>query len=474
MFNNPDSLVVFAAGNKGTGGVASSLTSPSTTKNVLTVGASFNDHTEWLGYEYSQDIVSADDDSRDGIKTLAGFSSRGPTEDKRLKPDVVAPGCAVTSAKGFETSTSSSSADAHCDVQPLIGTSMACPMAAALASKVRQYFKQGYYPRGKAVSSDGFTPSGALIKAILVHSGQPLTYIKEDITVSTYSSSIKYPDTNQGYGRIQLNAVLNFGNDATLNPINLFVVGASDPKSSNYQSITYSNFVKKVPYIVKFSTSSDATVVNQTPIRVTLVYTDYPAIASSTVILINKLVLTCSSDDKPYYSTGSISSANVQVIDIMKPTVATTYTVTVTATFLSTSALTPNKDQPFALVITGANQYLPDDFEPSATSGYVSSADTSSSSSDFTASTSAMPFVIALTIAAAILIPMAMLAGYLAMQSYKGEEGIDDDEEDDEGDESGRVRRPRSIFGCLVLLSQRSGTQSNARSQQNSNVRSTL
>ena len=466
MFNNPDSLVVFSAGNSGTGGVVTSVTSPSTAKNALTVGASFNDHSEWLAYLHFEEIVGVDDNPRDDIKTLAGFSSRGPTRDKRVKPDVVAPGCAVTSALGFDYSPSSSAtADAHCDVQPLIGTPMACPLASALASKVRQYFRQGYYPQGKAVSSDGFSPSGALIKAILVHSGQPLSYIREDISVSEYSTNIKYPDTNQGYGRIQLNAVLHFGNAASLNPINLFVIGASDPKSPLYKSFFYGDFVKKVSYVVKFNTSSDATVVNLIPIRITMTYTDYPAVASSTANLVNKLTLTCSSGDKSYFSTGTISAANVQVIDIVKPTVGTTYVVTVTATYLSTSTLTSNKDQPFALVITGANQYLADDFEPSATSGYDSSADSSSSSSDFTASTSAMPFVIALTIVAAMLIPMAILAGYLAMQSYKGG-GVNDFEEEDEGDESEGVRRPRSIFGYLVLLTQFSGTQSNARPQQ--------
>ena len=170
MFNNPDALLVFSAGNKGTSGVQNTVSSPGTAKNVLTVGASFNDHIEWLAYEQTQGVVP--DDSRDGIKTLAGFSSRGPTNDRRLKPDVVAPGCAVTSPKGIDNSKSS---DTHCDVRPLTGTSMACPMAASYASKIRQYFKQGYYPQGSPVASDGFVPSGALIKAILAVSYTHLT-----------------------------------------------------------------------------------------------------------------------------------------------------------------------------------------------------------------------------------------------------------------------------------------------------------
>jgi len=458
MFKNPDSLVVFAAGNDGTGGAVSSVTAPSTAKNVLTVGASFNDHTEWLAYEYSETNVVVDD-SRDDIKTLAGFSSRGPTNDKRLKPDVVAPGCAVTSAKGID-STSLSAADAHCDVKPLTGTSMACPMAASYASKVRQYFKQGYYPQGKAVSSNGFIPSGALIKAVLVHSGQPLTYIKDDVTSNSYNTNTKCPDTNQGYGRIQLSKVLNFGNAASSSPISLFVVGASDPKSSLYQSITYSNYLKNVPYVVTFTTSPDETAALRTPIRITLVYTDYPAAPSAVVALTNKLSLTCSSGDKPYFFTGSVSAANVQVIDIVKPAVKTTYTVTVTASFLGASALTPNRDQPFALVITGANQYLEDHFEPSATSGYTSSGNTSSSS-DFSVSTGAKPFVIVLTIIAAFLIPMAIFASHLAIQSYKG--GVED-EDDEEGDDAENNSRPHSIFGYLVQITRPSGNKARSTS----------
>lgn len=45
---------------------------------------------------------------------------------------------------------------------------MAAPIVAGSAALVRQYFIEGWYPTGAAVSSSGFIPSGALIKAVLL------------------------------------------------------------------------------------------------------------------------------------------------------------------------------------------------------------------------------------------------------------------------------------------------------------------
>lgn len=71
-----------AAGNSGPGG--SSLGQPATAYNIVTVGA-IND----------MNTVNRADDS------IAGFSSRGPTGDGRLKPDLVAPGVSIISANAF-------------------------------------------------------------------------------------------------------------------------------------------------------------------------------------------------------------------------------------------------------------------------------------------------------------------------------------------------------------------------------------
>ncbi len=95
---------VFAAGNeadgidnpptepypdKGWGSVAS----PGTAKNVITVGAS-ESHRPLVGHHLRRSTTGR----RTTRTTSAPFSSRGPTNDGRLKPDLVAPGTRMTGA----------------------------------------------------------------------------------------------------------------------------------------------------------------------------------------------------------------------------------------------------------------------------------------------------------------------------------------------------------------------------------------
>ena len=48
-------------------------------------------------------------------------------------------------------------------------------VTAGVAALIVEYFKKGYYPLGRRSSSRGFQPMGALIKAILINSGQQMT-----------------------------------------------------------------------------------------------------------------------------------------------------------------------------------------------------------------------------------------------------------------------------------------------------------
>ena len=66
---------------------------------------------------------------------------------------------------------------------------MACPAAAGAGVLVRQYFMDGFYPTGAANPSDSRTPSGALIKAVLVNSSTDMTGIAG------------YPSVREGWGR---------------------------------------------------------------------------------------------------------------------------------------------------------------------------------------------------------------------------------------------------------------------------------
>ena len=124
VWNHRDMTVTFSAGNSGVDldgdGVVDegSINSPATAKNVISVGASENDRqSHWecdpgLGYtacaaQGGQNQIFTygaswpdrypvnplrDDPSAGNADQLAAFSSRGPTTDGRIKPDVVAPG----------------------------------------------------------------------------------------------------------------------------------------------------------------------------------------------------------------------------------------------------------------------------------------------------------------------------------------------------------------------------------------------
>ena len=129
VWTHPDLTITFSAGNAGrdtdANGVVDfgTLAAPATAKNVIAVGASENDRLgEWfcdqaLGYTTcdqqsgQNDIFTygagwpesypvnplRDDPSGGDSDQMAAFSSRGPVQDGRIKPDVVAPGTWVLS-----------------------------------------------------------------------------------------------------------------------------------------------------------------------------------------------------------------------------------------------------------------------------------------------------------------------------------------------------------------------------------------
>ena len=98
------------------------------------------------------------------------FSSRGPTKDGRLKPDLVAPGMTITSARSLPYNSVNAT-----DTCQLSGTSQATPMAAAMALLVREWLEQGVWFNGTALKAYAmsFIPS-SLLKAILIHAAAPM------------------------------------------------------------------------------------------------------------------------------------------------------------------------------------------------------------------------------------------------------------------------------------------------------------
>jgi subtilisin family serine protease len=216
MWQKPDLLVLFAAGNNGVdvdpqdGLVDSdSINQPGTAKNVLTVGASEsyrpNIGSSWSS-SYGEPIAS--DYVSDDTSGMAAFSSRGPTDDGRIKPDLVAPGTFIASTR---TSIAEGIGWANLSDVDLAqpgdaldqayvmngGTSMATPLAAGAAALTRQWLVE---KRGLS------SPSGALMKAVLINGAV-------DISPGQYASPQEIPDQRpnnvSGWGRLDLAASLN-------------------------------------------------------------------------------------------------------------------------------------------------------------------------------------------------------------------------------------------------------------------------
>jgi len=90
---------------------------------------------------------------------------------KRIKPDLLAPGLNVISARGGgaqRTAASSSSSTAACssDLVAASGSSTSAALVASAAALVRQYFREGFSPGGYRGSSDPWMPSAALVRAV--------------------------------------------------------------------------------------------------------------------------------------------------------------------------------------------------------------------------------------------------------------------------------------------------------------------
>ncbi|MFO7637915.1 MAG: S8 family serine peptidase, partial [bacterium] len=164
-----DFLNIMAAGNESS---TRRLRNPGIAKNVLTVGATGNGTA---------------------ANTIASFSSRGPTQDGRTKPNVVAPGVGLWSAR---------MAPATNTYEQLSGTSMATPAANGAIGLMRQYLRDGYYPTGGPVPGDRFAYiSAALLRSMAMVSGDPNV------------GSFTVPDNNIGWGRVDADSVLYFTGD---------------------------------------------------------------------------------------------------------------------------------------------------------------------------------------------------------------------------------------------------------------------
>lgn len=289
---NDDNLVIFAATNLNT------LRTPENAKNVLAVGA-------------SQDANSQGSFCSGGI---------GPTFDGRRKPEIFAPGCNTQSAQ-WNTS---------CGTFGLTGTSMAAPAIAGCAALTRQYFEDGYYPSGVPTFDDGFTPSGTLLKAVLLNSAVDMTGING------------YPSDREGWGRILLDNALYFPGDdehLIIRDVRNTGSGALETGDMSVLVVNNDNFA--------------------TPFKVTLVWHDAPGTPNSSFPPVNNLDLEVVMpsgqvvlgnnvvNGQSTFDTTTDEINNVEMV-ILPATPAGEYTIRVKGTAVNQGP------QGYALAITGA------------------------------------------------------------------------------------------------------------------------
>ena len=129
----PDTLVIFPVGNQGLSGTFT-VGNPGTSKNAMIVGS----------YTASNDLTDAPIDP-----AVSYFSSIGPTYDGRIKPDILAPGHNIVSARAssvHDQATAATAAKAStlgvCSQleHEKSGTSTSVPSVAGAALLMRQYF----------------------------------------------------------------------------------------------------------------------------------------------------------------------------------------------------------------------------------------------------------------------------------------------------------------------------------------------
>ncbi len=357
-------LVVFAAGNAGVDSDGDgyvdldSLNAPGTAKNTITVGGTENDrqgHYECdqtigsclgsnddfsYGYAWPDEFPAApisSDSTRGNIEQLAAFSSRGPTDDGRIKPDLVAPATWVLSGYSdmyqFGWDATPNPQDGEWQYpgvrdpfdqyyKYMFGTSMATPLVAGAAALVRNFYGVHHGLSAGQISA-------ALVKATLINTADDLLDENND---GINDNALPIPNPHEGWGRVNL--------DRATNGRQLFwqSSGVATGASETHQ-ITATNGLQAL--------------------KATLVWADPPGDTAAATQLVNDLDLTVTAPDGTVYHGNVFSGGwsqsggsadrlnNVENVYVQNP-MDGVWTVTVSGYNVPFNSGAPN---PFALVV---------------------------------------------------------------------------------------------------------------------------
>jgi hypothetical protein len=283
-----DILVLFSAGNSGqdsdSDGIIdpTSIGAPGTAKNVLTVGAAETGRPSgsggysslkwgigsWAPYypvdPISNDLISTPADGEN--QGMAAFSSRGPTQDGRVKPDIVAPGTDIVSTRsrqpgagalwGTGSGVLAGAPSAYYTFSG--GTSMSTPLTAGAATLAREYL----------VDYVGITsPSAPLMKALLVNGAHSLAPGQYGTNEFQEIPSGPRPNQVEGWGHVNL-------------AHSLFPSGGLTNLFWDRHTLT-TDVTNRYPLIISGTNS----------LRVTLAWNDYPGSPMAEWQLVNDLDL---------------------------------------------------------------------------------------------------------------------------------------------------------------------------------------
>ena len=326
VWEHPHLCVLAAAGNDGTDQDGDgkinpmSVTSPSTAKNCITVGASENRRTEFNTQRYGdwwpgdypvapfKRAAMADDPTQ-----VVAFSSRGPTADGRLKPEVLAPGTFILSTRSTRLADNATGWAPFPDNKLYFhmgGTSMATPLVAGAVALLREYLR-----KEQRVAN----PTAALLKAGLIAGARRLP------------GRAGVADNHQGYGRVDLDAI----------------VAPRAPVSASFFDDTRGLQTGALrSRVVEVKAAGH-------PLRIALAYSDFPG-----PVLVNNLNLIVTAPDGRRHignaGNGSATGAytldtrnNTELVEIPRARTGR-YTIDIVGSNV------PEGPQPFALVVLGA------------------------------------------------------------------------------------------------------------------------
>ncbi|MBK7962780.1 MAG: S8 family serine peptidase [Bdellovibrionales bacterium] len=128
---------------------------------------------------------------------LAMFSSRGPTNDRRTKPEIVAPGTNILSIRSQDPKAEALWGIYNKDYVWSGGTSMATPLVAGAAVVTRQILQQKYNIQN---------PSAAVVKAALMNTAFDMYPGQYGEVGASRGQEIlqRRPNSDEGYGRVDM------------------------------------------------------------------------------------------------------------------------------------------------------------------------------------------------------------------------------------------------------------------------------